>query len=134
MVRLFKLFRILFLPPEHLCPWTRTPLLHGSCGCRSQVSCQYCGSSYSFRVHHILHQASQPDTVRNILNHLSEHRRVVCPPPSNCTGHDLSSLYVGNYVQFDEFTPRDNASLGILPLCILIMATPVASPSSDPRA
>ena len=59
-----------------------------------------------------------PDTVRNIFDHLSEHRRVVCPPSSNCTGHDLSSLYVGNYVQFDEFTPRDNASLGILPLCI----------------
>ena len=86
-------------------PLDRIHLLRDSCGCRSHVLCRYCGSSCSFRVYHILHRASR--TVRHPFDHLPEHRRVVRQSPSNCTGYDLSPPYVGNYVQLDEFTPKD---------------------------
>ena len=118
MVRLFKLFRILFLPSEHLCPWTE-PLYYmvlAGADHRSPASTADHLIVLMCIISCIKHHT--PDTIMNLFDHLSEHRRVVRPPPGNCTGHDLSSLYVGNYVQFDEFMPRDNASLGILPLCI----------------
>ena len=107
----------------------RIHLLRDSCGRRSQVLCRYCGSSCSFRVYHILHQA--PRTVRHPFDHLPEHRRVVRRSPSNCTGYDLSPPHVGNYAQLDEFTPKDVGLSWHPPhFAYLVMATTVASPTA----
>ena len=107
-----------FLPPEHLCPWTESiyhMVLAGAdhrppAGIADHPVVLVCIVSC------IKHYASC--AIRNLFDHLLKRRRIMHPSPDNCTGCDLSPLYVSNYVQFDEFAPRDDASLGILPLSI----------------
>ena len=99
-------------------------LLYGSCKCRSQVSYRYCGSSCSSRVQHILHQASRIPRRQEPFWSSPETPANHAPIPGNRTRYDLSPLYVSNYVQFDEFTPRVGAFLGNLPLCIPVYGNP----------
>ena len=134
MVCIFKLFRILFLSPEHLRPWTEYLYHVVFAGANYRFSARIADHPVVFVCVISCIKHHTPCTIRNLFDHLPEHRRVVRPSLGNCTGYDLSSLYVGNYVQFDEFTSGCNTSLGILHSAYLIMAIPVASPSSDPRA
>ena len=118
MVCIFKLFGILFLPPEHLRPWTESLYYAVFAGADHRSSARITDHLVVLVcvISCIKHHAS--GTVRNLFDHLPEHRRVMRQSPSNRAGHDLSSFHVGNYVHLDEFTPGNDAFLGILPLRI----------------
>ena len=74
-------------------PLDRIPLLCGSCRCRSQDSCQYCRSSCRSCVHHMCIKHPAPSETFLII---SWNRQVVRQSTGNCTGHDLSSLCIGD--------------------------------------
>ena len=124
VVRLFKLFGVLLLPPDHLCPRAepaRDVVLAGA----------YDGPPARVADHLVVldcvipsikHHA--PRAVRDIPEHLPEHRRVVRASPGDCAGDDLSSLGVNHHVQFDEFAPGDESPLGILPIRVLVYGDP----------
>ena len=80
-------------------------LLHGSCKCKSQVSCQHCRSSCSSCVRHIVHQASRILCCQEHLWSSPETPANHTPVPGCYTGRSFSPLH--QTMQFDKFISED---------------------------
>ena len=77
VVRIFKLFRILFLPPEHLCPWTES-LYHmvlAGADHRSFASITDHSVVRVCIISCIKHHTSC--AIRNLFDHIPERRRML---------------------------------------------------------
>ncbi len=94
----FKLFGVILLPSDHLCPRTESP-------CDVVLAGADDGSSVRVTDHLVVlvcviscikHRAS--GAVWNILESLSEYGRVVRVSFGDCTGDDLSSLGIDDHV------------------------------------
>ena len=124
VVRIFKLFRVLLLPPDHLCPWTESPCDVVPAGADDRPSA--CITDHLVVLDCVIscikHHA--PRAIRNIPEHPPEHWRVVRASYGDCAGDDLSSPGVNYHMQFDEFTPGDESPLGVLPVSVLVYGDP----------